>query len=70
MCFGPCPIYTAIVKSDCTVRYKGEKSVERVGEFTGSIHPPDFRDLAQFIKDSGYMELEPVMDFWQRDNGA
>jgi hypothetical protein len=57
-CYGTCPIYTFIIKSDGTFRYKGEKFVERAGEFTGTIPVWHFHQLAQFIRDSGYAELE------------
>lgn len=66
-CFGTCPIYTFIVKSDGTFRYKGFMYVEREGEFTGTIHVGYFHQLARFVKESGYMELKdryarPVTD--------
>ena len=57
-CFGSCPIYTLIVKSDGTFRYNGAKYVERKGEFKGTIQVWHFQQVAQFIRDSGYMELE------------
>lgn len=57
-CFGDCPIYTFIIKSDGTFRYKGVEYVERKGEFTGKIPVWYFHQLAQFIRDSSYMELE------------
>ena len=57
-CFGTCPAYTFTVKNDGSFRYMGEKFVERTGEFTGSVPVPEFNRLAQFIRDSGYMELE------------
>src|SRR5678815_4416854 len=57
-CFGTCPIYTFIVKSDGTLRYKGTKHVEREGEFAGTIPVWYFHHLAQFVRDSGYTELE------------
>jgi hypothetical protein len=62
-CYGTCPSYTFIVKSDGTFRYKGVKFVEHEGEFTGKIPFWRFHELAQFIKDSGYMELE---DYYAR----
>ena len=66
-CLGPCPSYTFIVRSDGTFRYKGDVHVERRGEFTGTISLGHFHQIAQFIKDSGYMELDdayttPVTD--------
>ena len=57
-CYGTCPIYTFIAKSDGTVRYKGVKYVERQGEFSGTIPVWYFHELARFIRDAHYMELE------------
>jgi hypothetical protein len=57
-CFGSCPRYTFIVKSDGTFRYKGFEYVERKGEFSGTIPVGYFHQLAQFVKDSDFMELE------------
>jgi hypothetical protein len=57
VCFGTCPAYTFIVKNDGTFRYKGEKYAERQGDFTGTVPACEFHRLAQFIKDSGYMQL-------------
>lgn len=56
-CFGTCPVYTFIIKSDGTFRYKGNRYVERLGDFTGKVPVWYFHQLAQFIRDSGYMEL-------------
>jgi hypothetical protein len=57
-CFGTCPIYTFIIKSDGTCHYKGDKYVERIGEFSGTVPIGDFHELAQFIRDAGYMGFE------------
>lgn len=57
-CYGTCPVYTVIIKSDGTFRFKGEKYVERKGEFTGKVGRYQFIQLAQFIRDSGYTELQ------------
>ena len=57
-CYGTCPIYTLILKSDGTFRYKGEKFVEKVGVFTGTIPVYRFNQLAQFIRDSGFADLQ------------
>ncbi len=67
-CFGKCPIYTFIVKSDGTFRYKGVEYVERKGEFTGTVPVWYFHRLAQFISDSGYMELENAYTRTVTDN--
>jgi hypothetical protein len=57
-CFGTCPMYIFIVKSDGTFHYKGDKYVERTGEFSGTIPIWQFHELGQFIRDSGYMGFE------------
>ena len=67
-CFGTCPIYTFIIKSDGTFRYKGIEYVERKGEFVGTIPVWYFHRLAQFIRDSGYMELEDTYTRMVTDN--
>ena len=67
-CFGTCPSYTFIVKSDGTFRYKGFDHVERKGEFSGTISAWYFHPLAQFIRDSSYMELEDGYTGLDTDN--
>jgi hypothetical protein len=61
-CFGTCPVYTLIVKSDGSFRYKGLHFVDRIGEFTGKVDAWQYKNLAQFIKDAGYMELQDAYD--------
>jgi len=57
-CYGTCPVYTLIIRSDGTVRYNGEKFVERVGKLSGKIEEKwRFDQLAQFIMDSNFMGL-------------
>ncbi len=56
-CYGTCPVYTFILNSDGTFRYKGEAFVEKQGVFTGTIPVYEFNRLAQYLKDSGYMYL-------------
>jgi Domain of unknown function (DUF6438) len=52
-CFGTCPQYTVKITSDGRVRYFGERFVSRLGAHTGHILPYRFRQLAEFIHDSG-----------------
>jgi hypothetical protein len=56
-CYGKCATYTFIVKSDGTVRYNGEAHVDRIGRSTGKIPTWEFHWLANFIVESGFMEL-------------
>lgn len=67
VCFGTCPVYTVILKSDGTVKYVGEEHVQRKGTRTGRISDWAFNQLAEFVIESKYMELEsnyevPVAD--------
>jgi hypothetical protein len=57
-CYGRCPAYTVVVQSDGTFRYTGVDFVPRQGEHTGTVSRYDFNQLAQFIRDSGYMQLQ------------
>ena len=47
-CFGTCPAYTVLIRSDGTFRYRGEDFVERKGEYTGTVSRSDFNELARF----------------------
>jgi len=57
-CYGTCPVYTVVIKADGTFRYKGERFVPRTGEHTGKVSVYGFNHLAQFIRDSGYADLQ------------
>src|SRR6187200_1158641 len=46
-CFGKCPIYSVVIKSDGSVQYTGEKFVERLGKHRGKTRG-SFNALAQF----------------------
>lgn len=67
-CFGRCPAYTFIIKSDGTFRYQGESNVERKGTFTGTLSVWYFNSLARFIRDSGYMELQNTYTMMHTDS--
>lgn len=58
LCFGTCPAYTVVMKADGTFRYKGAQHARREGDHTGKVSEYQFNRLAQFIKDSGYTELQ------------
>jgi hypothetical protein len=69
-CFGDCPVYTFIIKSDGSFRYKGEKFTQRQGEFTGTVPVGEFDRLAQFIKDIGFMQLSDTYDRADTDSST
>ena len=57
-CFGTCPAYTFIARSDGSFTYSGDSNVKRKGKFTGKVSEYQFNQLARFIRESGYMELD------------
>jgi len=66
-CNGSCPVYTIVLRSDGTFRYTGEENVTRKGNRTGKISEWSYNQLAEFLVESGYMEMEsnyeiPVAD--------
>ncbi len=61
-CLGQCAIYTLVVKNDGTFRYTGGVNVEHMGAHTGKIRDGAFDRVAQFIRDSGYMQLKDGYD--------
>lgn len=56
-CFGPCPIYSVIIRKDGTFRYIGEGNVKRKGIFTGTVDMNDLRDLFKYINATHYFQL-------------
>jgi hypothetical protein len=52
------PVYSFIARADGTFRYKGVEGVERTGDYSGTIPVGQFHELAQFIRDSGYIGFQ------------
>ena len=57
VCFGVCPAYTVVLKSDGTVRYTGEKYVTRKGTHQGRISEWDYNRLAELLLELGYADF-------------
>lgn len=56
-CYGSCPAYTFIVKSDGSFKYVGEQYVEHIGTFTGSMPRYAVNNVFLAIADLDYMNL-------------
>lgn len=56
-CFGSCPVYMCVIHSDGKVQYHGEAHVDRIGEWETSIDPYKFHNLANFIAESGFWQM-------------
>jgi hypothetical protein len=54
MCFGSCPAYAVIIKSDGTFKYTGFEYIDKKGEYTGTVPQWELRNLIRFIENSSY----------------
>lgn len=57
VCFGTCPAYTVVIRSDGGVRYYGQFNTPRKGKFTGKVSPYYFNKLAAFVVESQFTNL-------------
>jgi hypothetical protein len=57
-CFGSCPAYVCVIRSNGTVRYHGQAHVAQMGDWDAKIDPYSFHNLANFIVGSGYTEMQ------------
>ncbi len=58
LCLGTCPAYVVILRSDGTFSYTGEDYVKRKGKHTGRVSEWSFNQLAEYLVESGYMDME------------
>jgi hypothetical protein len=61
-CFGKCPVYVVFLKADGTFRFEGFENVRHRGRFTGKTDEQAFHDLAQFIVDCDYLNMEDTYE--------
>src|SRR3954462_14336857 len=61
-CFGTCPAFRVVIKSDGSVRYNGGEHAKLVGERTGKVSQRGFNRLARFLVESGYTDLDGDYD--------
>lgn len=57
-CRGNFPVYTFTVRSDGTFHYVGEANVDHLGKYEGNIGAYQFHRVAEFIKNSEFMQLD------------
>ncbi len=58
VCYGECPVYSVVLKSDGSVRYTGTENVARKGTHVGEVSLFEFNQLAEFLVEAGYMTLD------------
>jgi hypothetical protein len=57
-CYGRCPAYTVVIKSDGTLSYRGEQYAKLQGWHTGEAEKWELKNLFQFIHDSDYFAMQ------------
>jgi hypothetical protein len=57
-CFGTCPIYRIVLRSDGTASYIGWNYVGRIGVYTGTFAPEEFTRLAKEVEALSFWELQ------------
>ena len=66
-CFGICPVYEVILRSDGTATYTGRANVERIGRYRGLINQSEFLKIAEKVERQEFFKLRskyavPVSD--------
>jgi hypothetical protein len=56
-CYGTCPDYTVVIKSNGNVSYNGGMYAPRKGRFTGRVEPWKFDQLARYINEAGFAKF-------------
>lgn len=57
-CYGYCPTYTMILRSDGSVTYTGQANVKFKGTRKGHLDPALFDQLARLVDDLGFFGLD------------
>ena len=66
-CFGTCPVYELILRSDGTATFHGGKNAQLPGDWTGKLKVQDFAELVGLVDTIGFFNLKdhyeaPVTD--------
>src|SRR5262245_28972505 len=56
-CYGLCPTYTFVVRSDGTAEYRGQANVEHIGKRKGRLRPEQVEEIFRLAIDIGFFEL-------------
>lgn len=58
-CYGTCPVYSVELRRDGSASYRGERFVERIGEFRGTVSLRDYARICVFLERFAFDELAP-----------
>jgi hypothetical protein len=61
-CYGICPIYSVELRRDGSALYRGERFVERIGTFRGTVSLRDYARICVFLERFAFDELAPRYD--------
>src|SRR5262249_32279706 len=68
VCFGSCPNYTLILRSNGTAEYEGREFTRRKGRFVGRVEVEEFERLARYALAIGFFTLNDVYSCGVTDN--
>jgi hypothetical protein len=79
-CYGPCPVYSMDILSNCKVILQAESFLEMgTGEFKSKLTKNKYEELIQTFRQTGFFELDetyrsnvsdlPTTYFYFKDNG-
>ncbi len=57
-CYGRCPVYSVVIKSDGTFNYNGLEFVNKLGKHSGTVSKRKLNSLFQFINESKYNSFQ------------
>src|SRR5690242_20304163 len=57
-CFGTCPVDEVVLRTDGTASYCGERFVDRVGRYRGSVPPEQLAQLARQLQEARFFRLK------------
>ena len=57
-CYGSCPVYRLILRSNHQASYFGRDFVEKIGEYKGVIDPIDMQGLVTYLTEIDFFYLE------------
>ena len=61
-CYGTCPIYKLTINNDRIMVLKGERFLDKIGEYQRTISKEDIKTIEKMIKETGFDKLDSIYD--------
>jgi len=68
-CLGPCPISSTLIKSDGSVVYLGESTVERTGLYTGTITKKTYNQIQDYFRRADIKNIDAYFESPESEGG-